>query len=195
MDTLTRLLSSRVKAEVLRLLFGLTACELHVRELERRSGLSVSTVRQELRRLTGLDLVEARKDGNRTYYRANAQHPLYVDLRGLVLKTSGLVEVLRQSLRCAGIEVAFVFGSLASGAVQAQSDVDLMIVGTVSLRKLSPLLSDAAKQLGREINPHVMTPSEFSRRRSAGEHFIASVLDSPRYFVVGDEHDLAAVGC
>jgi DNA-binding transcriptional ArsR family regulator len=87
MNALAELLSSRVKAEVFRLLFGLTACELHVRELQRRSGLSVSTVRQELRRLTGLGLVEVRKDGNRTYYRANAEHPLYADIRSLVLKT------------------------------------------------------------------------------------------------------------
>jgi DNA-binding transcriptional ArsR family regulator len=194
MNALAELLSSRVKAEVLRLLFGLTACELHVRELERQSGLSVSTVRQELRRLAGLGLVEARKDGNRTCYRANTQHPLYVDIRSLVLKTSGLADVLRQSLQHAGIQVAFVFGSLASGVEQARSDVDLMIIGAASLRKVSPVLSGAAAQLGREINPHVMTPDEFARRRGAGEHFITSVLGSPRIFVLGDENDLAAMG-
>ncbi len=165
MNTLTELLSSRVKAEVLRLLFGLTACELHVRELERQSGLSVSTVRQELRRLAGLGLIAARKDGNRTYYQANTQHPLYVDIRNLVLKTSGLVEVLHEALHDADIPVAFVFGSLASSAELAHSDVDLMIIGSVGLRKVSPLLTDAAKQLGREINPHIMNPDEFARTR------------------------------
>ncbi len=195
MNTLTKLLSSRVKAEVFRLLFGLTAIELHVRELERRSGLSVSTVRQELQRLLGLGLVEVRKDGNRTYYRANVKHPLYTDIRGMVLKTSGLVEVLRECLTDADIQVAFVFGSLAGNVEQAESDVDLMIIGTVGLREVASRLSDAAPQLGRELNPHVMTPSEFVERRDSQEHFVSSVLDSPRLLVIGDDHDLESMGC
>jgi DNA-binding transcriptional ArsR family regulator len=194
MNTLAKLLSSRVKSEVLRLLFGLTARELHLREMERQSGLSVSTVRQELRRLTGLGLITARQDGNRTYYQANTQHPLYVDIRSLVLKTSGLVEVLQKALHDADLQVAFVFGSLASGAEQAQSDVDLLIIGSVGLRKVSALLTDAAKQLAREINPHIMTPAEFARKLAAGDHFITSVLNSPRVLVLGNEDDLAAMG-
>ncbi len=193
MNTLTELLSSRIKAEMFRLLFGLSARELHVRELERQSKLSVSTVRQELRRLAKLGLVESRKDGNRTYYRANAQHPLYVDIRSLVLKTSGLVDVLRDSLSHPGIQVAFVFGSLASGTEQALSDVDVMVIGTVSLRALGPFLSTAAAQLGREVNPHALTPVEFARRRRARDHFLTSVLNSPRLFVLGAEDDLAAM--
>lgn len=194
MNTLTELLSSRVKAEVLRLLFGLTARELHLRELERQSGLSVSTVRQELRRLTGLGLIEARQDGNRTYYQANTQHPLYVDIRSLVLKTSGLVEVLHEALHDADIQAAFVFGSFASSAEQTHSDVDLLIIGSVGLRKVSALLMDASRQLAREINPHVMTPAEFARKLAAGDHFITSVLNSSRVFVLGNEDDLSAMG-
>ncbi|MBM4093321.1 MAG: ArsR family transcriptional regulator [Planctomycetes bacterium] len=194
MNTLTDLLSSRVKAEVLRLLFGLTARELHVRELERQSGLSVSTVRQELRRLAGLGLIVARKDGNRTYYQANREHPIYPDIRNLVLKTSGLVEILRQALHDTDVRVAFVFGSLASCAEQAHSDVDLMILSSVGLRKVGPLLTDAAELLGREVNPHIMNPDEFARKRAAGDHFITSVLNSPRLFVLGNDDDLAAMG-
>jgi DNA-binding transcriptional ArsR family regulator len=194
MNALAELLSSRVKAEVFRLLFGLTNRELHVRELERQSGLAVSTVRQELKRLTRLGLVEARRDGNRTYYRANARHPLYPDLRSLVLKTCGLVDVLRQALTHSDIQVAFVFGSLASGTDQAHSDVDLMVLGKAGLRQVGRLLSEVGAQLGREVNPHVMTPVEFAKRRGSGEHFVTTVLGSPRVFVLGDEDALEAVG-
>lgn len=194
MNALAVLLSSQVKAEVFRLLFGLTACEMHVRELERRSGLSVSTVRQELRRLTGLGLLEVRQDGNRTYYRANTRHPLYGDIRSMVLKTSGLVDILRAVLAQPGIEVAFVFGSLARDAEQAHSDLDLMIIGTITLRNVATLLSGVAAQIGREIDPHVLTPEDFARRRQAGEHFIVNVINSPRLFVVGDEQDLESMG-
>jgi Nucleotidyltransferase domain. len=195
MDNLTRLLSSRVKAEVFRLLFGPDARELHVREIARQAKLNDATVRQELKRLFGLHLVAFRRDGNRAYYRAETSNPLYSDIRNIVLKTSGLVDILRQALvKKPGIRLAFVFGSLASGGEKPASDVDLMIVGSVSLRQLSKWLSGAAGRIGREINPHVFTPQEFARRRQERDHFLASVLDAPKLSVVGTEDELAEVG-
>jgi len=194
MDSLARLLSSRVKAEIFRLLFGADVRELHVREIARQAGLNDATVRQELRRLTSLRLVEARRDGNRAYYRAEMGNPLYPDIRNLVLKTSGLVDVLRQSFGKADIRVAFVFGSLAEGSEKPASDVDLMVIGSASLRQLSKLLSGVASRLGREINPHVFTPQEFARRRREGDHFLTSVLRGPKLFVIGTEDELAEVG-
>ena len=98
MTRLIDIVSSRVKAEVLRLLFGLPGIELHLRELVRQSGLSLSTVQQELQHLTRAGLVAARKDGNRVCYRANPEHPAYTDLRSLVLKTDGLPGALRPAV-------------------------------------------------------------------------------------------------
>src|SRR5215467_3522381 len=125
MNTLAELLSSKVRAEVFRLLFGPDDGELHMREIGRRSGLAYATVRQELARLARQGLVEARKSGNRTYYRANTAHPLSPDIRSLVLKTSGLADLLRERLSHPGIKLAFVFGSLARATQKPHSDVDL----------------------------------------------------------------------
>ena len=122
MNTLAELLSSRVKAEIFRLLFGVAPRELHVREIERQSGLADATARQELRRLSRLGVVESRRDGNRTYYRANLRRPLYPDIRSLTLKTNGLAGVLREALVHPGIRLAFVFGSVAAGAEKVESD-------------------------------------------------------------------------
>ena len=194
MDSLCRLLSSRVKAEVFRLLFGPDARELHVREIARQAHLNEATVRQELRRLSGLGLVAARQNGNRTYYRAEDSHPLYREIHNLVLKTSGLKDLLHQALVKADIRVAFVFGSLAEGSEKARSDVDLMVVGSASLRQLSALLAGLDSQLGREINPHLLTVKEFAARKKRGEHFLTSVLAVPKLFVIGTEDDLAEVG-
>ena len=195
MDNLTRLLSSRVKAEVFRLLFGSDARELHMREIARQAKLNDATVRQELKRLAGLHLVALRRDGNRAYYRADTSNPLYSDIRNIVLKTSGLVDILRQAFRKKpGIRLAFVFGSLASGEEKPASDVDLMVVGSVSIRQLSKWLSGAAGRIGREINPHVFSPHEFSRRRQERDHFLASVLEAPKFFIIGTEDELAEVG-
>lgn len=166
-----------------------------MRELERRSGLSDATVRQELKKLTRLGVVEVRRDGNRTYYRANDAHPLYQDIRNLVLKTSGLTDVLREALGGAtDIDLAFVFGSVADDTAKAHSDIDLMVVGTTGLRQLSKRLSGLEAKLGREVNPHVLTPEEFAQRADECDHFITAVLKSPRLFVVGGEDELRRLG-
>ncbi|MCZ7644853.1 MAG: nucleotidyltransferase domain-containing protein [Planctomycetota bacterium] len=194
MDALAELLSSRVKAEILRLLFGLGRRELHVRELARQAGLNDATVRQELKRLGGLGLIAARRDGNRTYYGARTDHPLYGELHNLVLKTSGLADVLREALILPGIRAAFVFGSLASGKERPGSDVDLMVVGKPGLRQLAAALAGVPERLGREINPHALSAEEFARRKKAKDHFLTQVLDAPKLFVVGDPHELERMG-
>jgi DNA-binding transcriptional ArsR family regulator len=194
MGTLSDILSSRVRAEIFRLLFGLDEKELHLREIERQVSLSLGTIRQDLQKLVKLDLVTTRRDGNRLYYRANTEHPLYPDIRKLVLKTAGLVEILKSVLDQEGVKVAFVFGSLASNREKAASDVDLMVIGAVGLRTLSSWLSGVSEQIGREINPHTMTVEEFCRRKETGNHFLPNVLESPKLFIVGNENDLAAMG-
>jgi DNA-binding transcriptional ArsR family regulator len=194
MNTLASILSSRVRAAIFELLFGATDAELHLREFERRSGLSVMTVRQDLKKLEQMGLVTARRDGNRLYYRANRSHPLYPDIRSLVLKTAGLVDVLRDALGQEGIRVAFVFGSVAEGKETAESDVDLMIVGGVGLREVSRRLAGASDKIGREINPHVLSPAEFRRRVRRADHFLSTVMASPRLLAVGTEDDLAGLG-
>ena len=194
MGTLSDILSSRVRAEIFRLLFGLDEKEVYLREMERQASLSLGTIRQDLQKLLKLDLVTTRRDGNRLYYRANTEHPLYPDIRKLVLKTAGLVEIFKSVLDCEGVKVAFVFGSLASSREKAASDVDLMVIGTIGLRALSSWLSGVSEQIGREINPHTMSVEEFRQRKQKGDHFLSNVLESPKLFIIGNDNDLAAMG-
>jgi predicted nucleotidyltransferase len=194
MSTLSGILSSRVRAEIFRLLFGLNEKELHMREMERQAALSLGTIRQDLQKLVKLDLVKARRDGNRLYYRANTDHPLFPEIRNLVLKTAGLVEVIKSALDREGIEVAFIFGSLARSKEKAESDVDLMVIGTIGLRSLSSRLAGVSEQIGREINPHALSIEEFRRRKQNGNHFLSNVLESPKLFIIGSENDLEAMG-
>jgi predicted nucleotidyltransferase/DNA-binding HxlR family transcriptional regulator len=194
MSTLSEILSSRARAEVFRLLFGSTTPELHHREIVRRTGLSESAVRQELKKLTRLGLVSRRDSGNRAYYSATRKHPLFAEIRGLVLKTVGLVDVLKDHLPARGIRVAFVFGSLAQGNEKPQSDIDLMVIGRTTLRKLVSRMRGVSDELGRELSPHVMTEAEYTQRRLSGDHFVTHVLKGPRLFVVGTEDDVEAMG-
>jgi predicted nucleotidyltransferase len=191
---LAELLSSRARAEIFRLLLSGTGEELHVREIERRSGLNDSTVRQELRKLVRLDLVQSRRDSNRVYYRAKTENPLYPEIRNLVVKTIGLGDELKSALVDKRIRVAFVFGSIARGEEEAGSDVDLMVIGRLGLRDLSRLLSGIEEKIGREVNPHVLNEEEFRKRVRAKEHFVSRVMESPKIFIVGSPHELEAMG-
>jgi predicted nucleotidyltransferase/DNA-binding HxlR family transcriptional regulator len=194
MNQLAELLTSRARAEIFRLLFSGRVEELHVREIERRSGLNDSTIRQELRKLVRLDLVRSRRDSNRVYYRAKTGNPLYPDIRNLVLKTSGLADVLRSALEDKRIRLAFVFGSVARSEEKAGSDVDLMVIGELGLRDLSGLLSGVEERIGREINPHVLQEDEFRKRLRTKEHFVTSVMESPKIFIIGSQDELEALG-
>ena len=165
-----------------------------MRELARQSGYHEASVRQELRKLKEQDLVSERRDGNRVYYQANRHHPLYREIHQMVLKTSGLVEVLAHALRQQPLEVAFVFGSLAESSETAGSDVDLMVIGKLGLMKLTALLSGVSEQVGREINPHVMSSSEYRKRLDTGDHFVTGVLSGPKLFVLGTQDDLEGLG-
>lgn len=194
MDVLTAILGSGVRSEIFRVLFGLSTEELHMREIQRRSGFAIGTVQSELRKLQRLDLVKKRRDGNRLYFSANREHALFNDIHNLVLKTAGLVDVLKQSLSDdEKIRLAFVFGSVARGDIQAGSDIDLMVIGNVGLREISRYLSGTSNLIGREINPHVYSEADFSSRKKSGDHFLNQLLQESKLFIIGNENDLEAM--
>jgi len=194
MGSLVDILGSKSRAEVFRLLFEQPGTELYLREIHRRSGLSIRPIQEELANLESSGLVKARRDGNRTYFSANTQHPLFPEIRSLVEKTTGIRTVLEKALSEPEIEVAFIFGSVAAGTAQPGSDLDLFVIGKLGLRKLTKLLSGLSERVGREINPHVMTGQEFARRVKAKDHFVSSVISSKKTFVIGDRDELERLG-
>ena len=193
MNTLSQILSSRTRAEIFNLLFGVKDKELHIREIERSTQLNDRTIRQELKKLLKLDLVIDRKDSNRVYYRANKTNPLYSDIHNLVLKSAGLRDVLLDALNDKGIKIAFVFGSISEGRETSESDVDLFVIGSLGMRKISSLLSGVADKISREINTHVMSESEIKKRRKSKDHFIDSVIKSKKLYIIGTKDDLKAM--
>jgi predicted nucleotidyltransferase len=194
MNILAEILSSKVRAEIFRLLFGLNGTALHMREIERRTGFAIGTIQTELRKLLRLDLVYSKRDGNRIYYEANKAHPLIPDIRRLVLKTIGLVDVLKDALwKSPKIRCAFVFGSVARGEEKAGSDIDLMVIGDLGFRELVAMIDGAAEKIGREINPHVLTPGDLKKRKTVKDHFVSRVMKEPKLFIKGNEDDLDEV--
>ena len=190
MKILSIILSSRARAEIFRLLFGFTTPELHNREIVRRAGLSESAIRQELHKLTRISLVLQRRDGNRVYYMANRNHSLFPDLRQVVLKTSGLVDILKPRLSSADIRIALVFGPLAGSEVTGEGPIDLLVIGRIGSMGLSLQLSGVSEELGRELSPHVITEADYRGKLGSGDRFVTSVIASPKIFVIGDQQEL-----
>jgi predicted nucleotidyltransferase len=183
------------RRKVLGLLFGPSDQELHLREIARRTGLAPATVQREVASLARAGILERRRSGRQVYYRANPTCPLFRDLRGLMLKTVGLADVLREALEPLRdrIRCAFIFGSAARGDLLNDSDVDLMVIGEVSLRELVAPLRSAEADLSRPANAVTMRPEEFTGRVAQEQPFLANVLRGPKILLIGDEDELDAM--
>jgi DNA-binding transcriptional ArsR family regulator len=167
----------------------------YVSELARRMGVPSSSLQRELHALANAGILKTNRQGRMVYYQANADSPLYPDLRGLLLKTAGLVDVLADVVKplSAKLAIAFVYGSVASGSERSESDIDLMVIGSISPSELALPLRRAREWLGREINPTVYTAAEFKRKRAGKDHFLSQVLSAPKLFVLGDSNDLEKI--
>ena len=190
MNYLTTLFPA-ARAEIIRLLFADTGRSFHLRELARLGELTTGALQAEVNKLKGIGLLLEERDGNRLYFSANPGHPLYPELHGIALKTTGLDAQLAQALDgLSGITLAFIFGSFANDNAGPQSDVDLFIAGSTGLRQLAPRLRAAADALGREINPYVTTPAALAKKIKSKDTFILNVLKSPKRWIIGNAHAL-----
>jgi predicted nucleotidyltransferase len=171
------------------------AREWYLSDLARHLGVRPSSLQRELASLVKAGVLRRRRDGNRAYYSAETESPIFGDLHGLLLRTAGLRDVLAESLEPLSrrIDVAFVYGSVARRDEHAASDVDLMVIGRVGLADLAPALKGAEGMLLRPVNPSVYTPAEVAEKLTAGHHFLTTVMRGEKLFVLGDEDDLAAV--
>lgn len=170
------------------------AREWYLSDLAKHLGVPPSSLQRELASLVRAGILRRREDGNRTYYRADADSPLFPELRGIVLKTAGLRDVLRKALAPLAdrIAVAFVYGSMARAEERSASDVDLMVIGDSGLADLAPALKRAEETLGRPVNPTVYGRAEIVAKLRAGHHFLENVLGKEKLFIVGGKDDLAA---
>lgn len=193
-NPLELLFSSKVRAEILRMLFGEEPAQMYLSDIAKKAGVTAWAVQKEIKNLQKQDLLQESRNGNRTYYMANPLHPIYPDLKDIVLKLIGPVPVLKEVLKTEGIQIAFIFGSMARNEAKASSDIDLMIIGDLGLRKVSSLLSEPSDKLGRVINPHVYSRKEYTKRVQAEEHFLTRVLEDKKQFIIGSEDELKELG-
>ena len=188
-------LFSKVRQRVLGVLFGNPGRSFYANEVIALAGSGTGAVQRELIRLAATGLVTATRLGKQKHYQANAAAPVFEELRGLILKTSGLADVLRAALAplTGQIGAAFVYGSVAKKQDSAKSDIDLMVVSdSLTYADLFVALEDASNRLGRKVNPTVYSGPELAKRRKQGNAFVTRVLAQPKIWLIGGERDLGA---
>ena len=185
-------LFSKTKRAAIGLLFARPDQALHLRELARLAGVSPAMMAKEMAVLLRAGLVDEQRDGNRRLFRANASSPVFDELASIARKTAGVADVLRTALAgVAGIELAFVFGSVASAKVHAASDVDLWVVGDCDYGDLLGACARAAEQLGRPVNPVLYSVAELAARVAENNAFVVDVRQRPCIALMGSGDDIA----
>jgi predicted nucleotidyltransferase len=184
---LAKTLFSKARRTVLSLLYGHADEAFYLRQIVRITGIGLGSVQRELKQLTDAGIIQRTVGGKQVYYQANVRCPIFAELQGLIVKTTGLADVLREALApLAGqIVTAFVYGSMASGEAISASDIDLLAVGDIVEMALHRALSQAENRLGRPVNYTLMGQREFHERRSEKGGFLARVLSGPKLMILG----------
>lgn len=185
----------KVRQRVLAVLFGTPDRSFYANEVIALAQSGTGAVQRELAGLSEAGLLTVSKQGNQKHYQANGDAPVFAELRGLVLKTMGLVDVLRAALVPLGtqIDAAFVYGSVARQQDTAHSDIDLMIVSrNLGYADVFGVLESAIATLGRKVNPTLYTPADVAKRIQQDNAFVTRVLQQPKIWLIGNEEKLHA---
>ena len=182
------------KQRVLGILYGQPDRSFYANELIKLAASGSGAVQRELSTLTRSGLVSVKQVGNQKHYQANANSPIFTELRGIIQKTVGLADPLRQALQAMSdqITAAFVYGSVAKKTDTASSDIDLMVIADdLSYGALFTALEEASVTLGRPVNPTILSRDDFHSRIAKQESFLTRVMEQPKIWILGEERDLS----
>lgn len=187
--SLSEALFTRTQSRVLGLLFGQPDRSFYLLEIVRAAGVGRGSVQRELERLTSAGLIDKRRVGNQVHYQANRNSMVFEELRGLVVKTVGVADVIRTALipESDTIESAFIYGSIAKNEDHTGSDIDLMVVSdSLEYAQLLSQLAGCEEKLGRAINPIIYTREQFEQKRKE-TRFLQRVMEQPRIQLIGKD--------
>jgi len=182
-----------VQQRVLGLLFGQPDRRFQSAEIIRLAASGTGAVHRQLERLAEAGLVEVTWEGQQKYYQARRDSPIFPELYGLAVKTSGLLGPLRVALSPLEdrIALAFIYGSVAEGRDRADSDVDVLVVSDdVSYPDVYAALEGVEALLGRRVEPTVVTRLEWQRKIELEDSFVARVVAGPKLLLIGTPDDL-----
>ena len=186
----------KTQRALLALFFARPEQSFYLRQIVRLAGIGQGAAQRELARWVEAGLLVRTQRGHQVHFQANRESPVFAELKALTVKTAGVADVLREALAAVAdrVTLAFVHGSVARGTEKAGSDVDVVVVGKVRFGAVAAALSEAQAVLGREVNPMVYSEREFRDKVNAGHHFLKTVMDEPKLFLIGGERELKRLG-
>jgi len=181
----------KTRQAILAAAFGAPQRWWYMRELARHLRRTPSSLQRELASLVRAGILLQKREGKHVYFQAATESPFFRELQGLILKTVGLADVIRDALNPLAdrIEWAFIYGSIARSGEHSASDVDLMIIGRVGLAEVSSPLRKAERRLDRCVNPTTHTADEFTAKVKSNQHFITTVMRSKKLFILGHSRE------
>ncbi len=187
-DRLAAVLFGKSMRAILALLFGRPDRRFYTREIARAAGITPSSLQRDLAALAGAGVLTRTEDGRQVYYQANPACPVFDELRGLAVKTFGVADVLRRLLarHASRVRLALVYGSVAKGAADAASDVDVLWVGDLRPSELVLQLAAAERRLARKISVIAYSTEEFADRLANDHHFLTTILKGPVIWLIGN---------
>jgi len=188
---LKRLLTSKTRQKLIITLFY-TPSELYfVRQLVRISGEEINSVRRELDNLSQASLISSENRGNRLFYWANPDHFLYHDLVVLANKHGGLGAKIQENHQKIGkLKAVFYSQDFLHHIAEDKGNVDMLIVGEISLRHLQEYVKSEESSLGREINYMVMDRSELKLRLSKRDPIMVDFFLSYPALIIGNPDNI-----
>jgi predicted nucleotidyltransferase len=167
----------------------------YLSDLAKKINTSPSSLQRDLLNMTSTGILEKRQEGNRIYYKANKECPVFDELQGIIIKTVGIRDKLISALKPLSkkIKVAFIFGSIARREEMSKSDVDIMIIGDTTISEVVKRLRPVEKIIDREINPTVYQINEFKKKLKDKSNFLMEVMEGEKVFIFGNENKLAEI--
>lgn len=196
-NSLTNVLFSKVRQRVLGLLYTQPEKDFYTNEIIRHTQMGTGVVQRELEQLLSVQLIVVQMIGNQKRYQANPSSPLFHELRSITLKTFGLADVLRETLKNFQdkIQIAFIYGSIAKQSDTANSDIDIMIIGNdLTYSDFFNSVIQAESTLGRKVNPTFYTPKEWAKKIKEKNNFVSKIINQPKIFIIGSEDELKESG-
>jgi len=194
MAELSDFITSKVRIKILELFFANVTEMYHVRGIVREIKEEINAVRRELKRLENAGIVRKESRGNRVYYWARTDYPLYGDLLSMVSKRTGLGnEIISNKSKLGRLNYVMFSGRFARYKEPAkEEEVDVLVVGEINLSELATLIRVEESKRGREINYTVMSREELEFRKKRRDPFLLEILSNSRIMVWGDEESLVS---
>ena len=171
-------LSSKIANKILRYYFINPRKKNYVNELARILDVDLGNLSRKLQELENEGILSSEFSGKQKYYFINKKYPLLKETKKAFELKYGLGDLIARGLKkIKGIKEAYIFGSYAKGDFEAESDIDVLIIGSHPVMEATKALLPIQERIRREINVVDLTEKEFQKKKKDNDEFIRNIFN------------------